>query len=144
MKNDPPDEAARKQALFWGVYMADKGLALRMGRASSIQDWDITIPLPKPERARGPLWHYFTLWVLCARVQGRIYELLYSPESVTQPAHVRQSRVDTLTRELDVVDIRTREANVGSSFPQRLLFPCNCRETSRSELEQYELMTMFH
>ncbi|CAI4210955.1 unnamed protein product [Parascedosporium putredinis] len=79
-------------ALFWGVYMADKGLALRMGRASSIQDWDITIPLPKPERSRGPLWHYFTLWVLCARVQGRIYELLYSPESVTQPAHVRQSR----------------------------------------------------
>jgi len=136
MKNDPPDEAARKQALFWGVYMADKGLALRMGRASSIQDWDITIPLPKPERSRGPLWHYFTLWVLCARVQGRIYELLYSPESVTQPAHVRQSRVDTLTRELDVVDIRTREANVGSPLPQPLLFLLQPSRNQQSKLEQ--------
>ncbi|PKS09332.1 hypothetical protein jhhlp_003946 [Lomentospora prolificans] len=112
MKNDSPEEASRKQALFWGVYMADKGLSLRMGRASSIQDWDITIPLPKPERSQGPLWHYFTLWVLCARVQGRIYELLYSPESVTQPDHVRKSRVETLTRELELVNIKTEEANI--------------------------------
>lgn len=112
MKNDDPDEALRKQALFWGVYMADKGLSLRMGRASAIQDWDITIPLPRPESARGPLWHYFTIWVLCGQVQGRIYELLYSPESVTQPSHVRRSRVETLTKELDEVAVKTDEANV--------------------------------
>ena len=112
MKNDHPDEAMRKQALFWGVYMADKGLSLRMGRASVIQDWDITIPFPRPEDARGPLWHYFALWVECGQVQGKIYELLYSPESVTQPSHVRRSRVETLVKELDNVMAKSAEANV--------------------------------
>lgn len=46
MVKDPPKMRSRKINLFWFLYTMDKGLCLRLGRASCIQDYDIAVPLP--------------------------------------------------------------------------------------------------
>lgn len=56
---------------------------------------------------------YFVLWVESARCQGNIYELLYSPEAVTQPAHIRQSRAQLLVNDLRMLEQTTQETHVG-------------------------------
>ncbi|RSL53192.1 hypothetical protein CEP53_007829 [Fusarium sp. AF-6] len=97
MKNDEPRDAQRKQFLFWNVYFIDKSLSLRLGRASTIQDWDITVPIPDAEKVDdSPLEAFAALWVTTARCQGQIYEMLYSPDSINQPEDVRRYRVQTL------------------------------------------------
>lgn len=61
----------------------DKSLALRLGRAAVIQDWDIAIPreynfegLMGPEASGVP-----TEWLKLAILQGQIYEQLFvTPE----------------------------------------------------------------
>jgi len=62
----------------------DKNLSLRLGRASILQDWDISTPrpLPPPEKGHpdGQKWldtNYY--WIQVAEIQGQVYEHLYSP-----------------------------------------------------------------
>ncbi|KAF5010763.1 hypothetical protein FDECE_3093 [Fusarium decemcellulare] len=112
MKNDKPRDVQRKQFLFWNVYFIDKSLSLRLGRASTIQDWDVTVPLPTMDPIEAtPLSAFVSLWVATARCQGQIYELLYSPDSVTQPDDVRRFRVQTLVGSLQDISRRTKELN---------------------------------
>ncbi|KAM5383562.1 hypothetical protein ACJZ2D_002011 [Fusarium nematophilum] len=85
MKNDKLHDVQRKQFLFWNVYFIDKSLSLRLGRASTIPDWDITVPLPSMDPVNAtPLAAFVSLWITTARVQGQIYEQLYSPDSILQ------------------------------------------------------------
>ncbi|VUC32933.1 unnamed protein product [Clonostachys rosea] len=64
---------ASQERLFWTVYKLDKGLSLRFGRAPNILDSEITLPfeqdLPRSVRV--------------ARVQGNVYEQLYSPAAIS-------------------------------------------------------------
>lgn len=116
MKNDAPKEKEKKQFLFWLVYCIDKSLSLRLGRSSAIQDWDISIPFPEMNTSTSSAasqsgesnedtnilmaW-VFQYWVVGGHYQGSIYETLYSSDAISQPDHVRQSRVETLARQLD-------------------------------------------
>ncbi|KAJ5005264.1 hypothetical protein K4K48_007712 [Colletotrichum sp. SAR 10_66] len=100
------------QFLFWNVYYIDKSLSLRLGRASTIPDWHITMPEPSLEDPlEDPLLPYYVLWIHTAKCQGKIYEMLYSPDSMAQPYHVRQTRVHELVSMLHDVETRTQEAN---------------------------------
>ncbi|KAI8238351.1 hypothetical protein K4K55_002991 [Colletotrichum sp. SAR 10_96] len=100
------------QFLFWNVYYIDKSLSLRLGRASTIPDWHITMPEPSLEDPlEDPLLPYYVLWIHTAKCQGKIYEMLYSPDSMAQPYHVRQTRVNELVSMLHDVETRTQEAN---------------------------------
>ncbi|KAF4441897.1 hypothetical protein F53441_11857 [Fusarium austroafricanum] len=110
MKSDKPREAQRKQFLFWNAYFIDKSLSLRLGRASTIQDWDVTVPLPTTTPVNStPLSAFISLWVATARCQGHIYELLYSPDSMTQSADVRRFRVQKLVGDLEEISRRSKE-----------------------------------
>ncbi|KAH6955203.1 fungal-specific transcription factor domain-containing protein [Fusarium avenaceum] len=110
MKNDKPIEAQRKKFLFWNTYFIDKSLSLRLGRASTIQDWDVTVPLPTQSNSNStPLSAFISLWVATARCQGHIYELLYSPDSMTQSDDVRRFRAQKLVADLDDIARRSRE-----------------------------------
>ncbi|KAF4963536.1 hypothetical protein FSARC_8473 [Fusarium sarcochroum] len=110
MKNDKPREAQRKQFLFWNVYFIDKSLSLRLGRASTIQDWDVTVPLPPANPINAtPLSAFISLWVATARCQGQIYELLYSPDSMTQSDDVRRFRAQKLVGDLQDISRRSKE-----------------------------------
>lgn len=76
------NESARtkqiKGIIFWQVYCWDRGLSLRMGRASVIDDRDITIPrvfdfsgFPLLEKPTVPKF-----WLERATLQGQIYTQL--------------------------------------------------------------------
>ncbi|KPA35814.1 transcription factor [Fusarium langsethiae] len=58
-----------------------------------------------------PVFAYFVLWIETARCQGNIYEMLYSPNSMTQPDQVKQSRVEALLSDLRSLETTTLETN---------------------------------
>jgi hypothetical protein len=82
MENDTDDERRDKLYIFWMIFVFDKQLSLRLGRASSIQDWDMSLPLLGPIDSE-PQWFnaggVMTYWVKVAQVQGWTYEKLFSP-----------------------------------------------------------------
>jgi len=95
--------AASQQNLFWSVYRLDKGIALRLGRSSNIRDEDVLLSFS--ETSRG---------IQIARVQGRTYDGLYSPQSLLRPeaerAHIAQSlAIDTrqcIAKTRDAISVR--------------------------------------
>ncbi|CAH0055475.1 unnamed protein product [Clonostachys solani] len=112
MQNDKPEDMRYKQFLLWSVYLVEKSLSLRLGRPSTIPDWDITIPRPSMNDSHSePVSAYFVLWIETARCQGNIYEMLYSPNSLTQSSQARQSRVETLVSDLNSLETATRQTN---------------------------------
>ncbi|KAH8881491.1 hypothetical protein GQ53DRAFT_799192 [Thozetella sp. PMI_491] len=85
-------EEAKKNrtVLFWMTYALDKGLALRLGRPSLLQDYDITLsrtlePFAEFDDQRQTVQN----WIVHAQVQGRVYEELYSPAALLRPAEQR-------------------------------------------------------
>ncbi|KAI0882423.1 uncharacterized protein GGS22DRAFT_43903 [Annulohypoxylon maeteangense] len=109
---DNSDNAKFKKFLFWTNYFLDKSLSLRLGRASTIPDWDITTHRPSiSDPHKEPAVAYFVLWVEAARCQGNIYELLYSPDAVAQPDDVRQSRAQLLVNNLQTLEQATQETH---------------------------------
>lgn len=117
---DSKRESSRKQRLFWFLYVVEKGLSLRLGRASTIQDWDVTTPLPEftpedQESSQAPV-SFLGLGVKLARCQGDIHELLYSSTSLVLPDHVRHSRVQILENQLGEVggEIKAKVQNLSN------------------------------
>jgi hypothetical protein len=82
MENDTEEDRRDKLHIFWMIYMFDKQLSLRLGRASSIQDWDISLPLLGGTDSQ-PQWFnaggVVPYWVKVAQIQGWTYEKLFSP-----------------------------------------------------------------
>ncbi|CAF3543745.1 unnamed protein product [Fusarium graminearum] len=112
MENDKSEDSRYKQFLFWSIYFIDKSLSLRLGRPSTIPDWDITIPRPSINDAHSePVSAYFVLWIETARCQGNIYEMLYSPNAMAQSDQVKQSRVEALLSDLHQLETTTLETN---------------------------------
>jgi hypothetical protein len=109
--DESPDEIRHKQFLFWVAYILDKSLSLRLGRSSTIQDYDVTTPEPDIRSSKTPTTAFFGLWVIGSRLGGQIYELLYCPEAIAQPESTRRSRVQLLARRLGELDALTHEAS---------------------------------
>lgn len=102
-----PGERRQKSWLFWSIYILDKSLSLRFGTASSIQDYDLSLPLPEGDGDRAPnslFWaEITTIWVRTARLQGQIFESLYSPSALSSAHEDRVSKAITLAREMDSI-----------------------------------------
>ncbi|KAM0468424.1 hypothetical protein ACHAP7_010876 [Fusarium lateritium] len=100
--------------LFGSIYFIEKSLSLRLGRPSTIPDWDITVPHPSAnDSISEAVVAYFVISVETARCQGNIYEMLYTPKSMEQPDEVKQSRVEALVSDLQNLDAKIWETNVG-------------------------------
>ncbi|KAI3327104.1 fungal-specific transcription factor domain protein [Xylariaceae sp. AK1471] len=109
MKDDMPQTKADKSLLFWCTYMLDKALSLRLGRASVLQDYDISLPHVTPDaKAAYPGKEVLTLWIQHAQVLGRIYERLYSPGALRQPENLRTEQVKLLAAEQNHLMSETR------------------------------------
>lgn len=78
-QNDEEAERNCKIHLFWMIYMFDKQLSLRLGRASVIQDWDMSLPLITSTPTPAGSSQMMTYWIKVARVQGQTYQKLFSP-----------------------------------------------------------------
>ncbi|KAI9148303.1 N-terminal binuclear Zn cluster-containing protein [Paramyrothecium foliicola] len=98
MINDPPRLAQIKTLVFWQIYSLDKGLSLRLARASVIRDCDIDIPrqcdLTGFEPLEGNCIPNF--WIEMGTMQGRIYEDLYSPAALAGPKDELVKRAEAL------------------------------------------------
>jgi hypothetical protein len=91
-KDDTEEDRNNKIHIFWMIYIFDKTMSLRLGRASFIQDWDISLPYFND--SKGPTdvpdgKQMLTYWVKVARVQGQTYEKLFSPAAFLQSSEER-------------------------------------------------------
>jgi len=124
-KNDTPEDSRYKQFLFWVVYLLDKGLSLRLGRASTIQDYEITVPYPSREglhsatKSSQCVSAFIRLWIMISQVQGQIYERLYCPEAITQSESVRLSRAQALAERLEEIGQAQGREMVSFTFGKR-------------------------
>ncbi|KAF9885406.1 hypothetical protein FE257_012928 [Aspergillus nanangensis] len=102
MEGDNETVRNEKMNLFWSVYCLEKALTLRVGRASSIPDYDISIPASSPVFGNVEPWNsMYTAWVIIAGIQGKVYELLYSHKALNQPEEQRARYVHQLGAELE-------------------------------------------
>ena len=96
-------EAVRHHKLwvFWTFYGIEKGLSLRIGRASTVRDRDLATPLPEMASVVNPSPYaaHAVRWIRLSSIQGKIYDNLYSPASLSEPDYVRQNWVDALVNE---------------------------------------------
>jgi hypothetical protein len=102
MEQDPPEVQKQKQCLFWSVYTLLNLLALRLGRASVIQDFDIGLPSPFETFACDDIWgKVCALWTKQAMMHNKVYTTLYSPAALNQPESVRVSHARSLAAEMN-------------------------------------------
>ena len=85
------DEAGdTKSAAFWFCYMLDKGLSLRFGRTSLMQDWDVSVPREfGNSNLAGPWKNIINVWIRTGGILGETYEHLYSPTALARPTEQR-------------------------------------------------------
>lgn len=114
----------RKEKVFYFLYVLDKGLSLRLGRASFFQDYDIDLPYPElGDDALGrACTEEYRLLIQVSRVQGLIYEQLYSPGALRENAETRSERALILVEQLN----NLRERNLNVSAKQ------GCRDSANS------------
>ncbi|PLB51963.1 fungal-specific transcription factor domain protein [Aspergillus steynii IBT 23096] len=92
MENDSPNVKEHKNRLFWSIYCIDKALSLRLGRASTIQDYDISLSwAASSPNGKDQFGDIYILWIQLARIQGKVYEKLYSPAALCRPESERVS-----------------------------------------------------
>jgi hypothetical protein len=103
VKDDDKETRVRKEKMFYFLYVLDKGLSLRLGRAGFFQDYDIDLPYPElGDDALGrTCTEEYRLFIQVARVQGLIYEQLYSPGALREDAETRSQRAQILVDQLN-------------------------------------------
>jgi hypothetical protein len=114
-QNDEEEERNSKVHLFWMIYMFDKQLSLRLGRASVIQDWDMSLPLinagPTPPQALGAS-QMMAYWIKVAKVQGQTYEKLFSPAAFLSSSEERTRTAINLVNAMNQAWYERGEASV--------------------------------
>jgi hypothetical protein len=111
MKEDSEEDRNAKIHVFWFIYVMDKTLSLRLGRASIIQDWDMSLPYPNidSDHARfGSLVQQgqkgdelLLYWIKIAQIQGKVYEKLFSSAAFLTPMNERVHTANELVAELN-------------------------------------------
>lgn len=97
---------ATKQRLFLTIYRIDKSLSLRLGRASTIQEYTLSLPLQLFEQR----------WNRTATILGAAYEQLYSPSGLSQPHAERIRKAEVLAREMQSLVAESRHSSEVSYF----------------------------
>ncbi|KAL6872174.1 hypothetical protein J3F83DRAFT_734043 [Trichoderma novae-zelandiae] len=92
-ENDSEGMKTVKQRLFFTVYRIDKGLSLRLGRPSNIQEYNVSFPCEPMEMRRNKF----------ANVQARVYDELYSSFGLSRSRADRESSAAALVGELQML-----------------------------------------
>ncbi|KAI0879413.1 fungal-specific transcription factor domain-containing protein [Hypoxylon argillaceum] len=98
------DESSREAwvNLFWMVFLLEKSLSLRLGRSSNFRDAEITIPFPSDPNTRR--------CSQTSRIQGKIYDQLFSPVGLAAFDIERGETARALASELRGIIEETRTA----------------------------------
>ena len=122
--NEPTTVREKKLWIFWSLYSVEKGLSLRLGRPSSVSDYDITLPLPEPGADESRPYYTCTIrWIKLSSIQGRVYMRLYSPAALSGPQEARISWAQSLAAETNALlnSITTDQVDVNRFL---LWHPC--------------------
>ncbi|KAI0531652.1 hypothetical protein GGR58DRAFT_518364 [Xylaria digitata] len=86
------------RGLFWSLYMFDKNMSLLLGCSSSFQDIEIDTqyPLLSTDPGRKPWDEWFHLAIRLAKVQGQIYDRLYSATGIQMEVSERNCYIESL------------------------------------------------
>lgn len=93
------DTSCETGLLFWAIYYLEKTLCLRLGRCSTIPDFEITIPFP----GGSPAMDYCGNMVKLGTLAGKVYEKLYSAQALLSLNEDGAFRVMALSQELDTI-----------------------------------------
>ncbi|KAK0714175.1 hypothetical protein B0T26DRAFT_650469, partial [Lasiosphaeria miniovina] len=96
-----------RKELFNMAYTIDKALALRLGRASAFQDYDVIMPTYTESIGKDPLQRLSVLWFLHSRLQGKIYEQLFSSQALATPTGQRVQSAMALAEEAKAILLET-------------------------------------
>ncbi|KAJ5280356.1 hypothetical protein N7478_005728 [Penicillium angulare] len=111
MEHDTPAVRKQKQRIFWSLYTLLNLMALRLGRASPMEDYDIGLPPPSETFDDGTIWgKVCALWTTQATLQSKVYTLLYSPAALNQPESQRVSHARRLAAEMNTEIIEPFES----------------------------------
>lgn len=139
MKDDNEDERMAKVHVFWFIYLMDKTLSLRLGRASLIQDWDMSLPYPTLENETTPFGgllqdgpkgtDMLLYWIRVGQIQGKTYEKLFSPAAFLRPqeerAHIAAELVSAMNEawagrgEASALDFAFKGVTLPSYVPKK-------------------------
>lgn len=80
----------------------DKDLSLCLGRASTLQDYDIALEFPTiPTEPGIRPWHIlFRHWLVFSKIVGQIYEHLYSVKALSYSDSQRSKKVNELADQI--------------------------------------------
>ncbi|OMP86921.1 putative transcriptional regulatory protein C11D3.07c [Diplodia seriata] len=115
LKNDNFETAEVKRHSFWTLYMLDKNLSLCLGRKSNFQDDDIDVEFYKVSpNVRFRAWDEIAhASIRFARVQGEVYDRLYSIGASKASSEQRLLAVEELTQRM--VDLRNELVAIDAS-----------------------------
>lgn len=106
MKKMTVIEVEARYRLFWSAYCFERLIATCLGRASAIDDDDITVPLPRPlNEAEKEDIDVTNTMIRLRRLAGRIYKQVHST-SVSKKKLTPEERIEVingLRQELDTV-----------------------------------------
>ncbi|KAF4920407.1 hypothetical protein CGCVW01_v006905 [Colletotrichum viniferum] len=100
-----------QESLFWPVYSLDKGLSLQLDRPPNIRDVDISFSFDPDSQPRS---------IRLARIQGKAYEQLYSPQGLSQPVLERGHDAEVLATQLREIirDVHVDMENANNRDPE--------------------------
>ncbi|EEY23477.1 fungal specific transcription factor domain-containing protein [Verticillium alfalfae VaMs.102] len=132
--------------LFWLIYFFEKTLSLRLGRASTISEVDVTVPPPGSGNTSCPVQSYCYIQVRMARLAGMIYTDLYSAQSLLLDSETRRASMESLSR-------HAREIHEDTLASKAHFERLGYYETSRpcleylfigDEVAHFSVLTMIH
>ncbi|KAJ5326382.1 uncharacterized protein N7506_009484 [Penicillium brevicompactum] len=102
-KNLSNEKSQNIQRLFWTVYVYDKNVSLLLGKASQIRDSEIDAPYPSlPLDSSLRAWdESFMYGIRLARLQGMIYDKLYSAEAASKSSSQRAVTIRQLQESME-------------------------------------------
>ncbi|KAJ8132513.1 hypothetical protein O1611_g1108 [Lasiodiplodia mahajangana] len=122
-QGDRTEVSHTKRRLFWSLYVFDKNMSLLLGRSSSFQDIEIDAQYPplSADQGRKPWDEWFHLAIRLSKVQGQIYDRLYSVVGMQTEASERRHHIESLELVLhhwrtDLEQIDSTHANYPQVF----------------------------
>ncbi|KAK8913145.1 putative transcriptional regulatory protein [Metarhizium anisopliae] len=117
-RNDQTGRREHMRRLFWTVYVFDKNMSLLQGHSSHMQDFEIDAKYPALSPIVGvrPWDESFIVAIKLARIQGQIYNNLYSTMAIKSSSPDREQHINTLQANMHESSNRYRKFNVWRVF----------------------------
>lgn len=94
--------ADQMRRVFWSIYITDKNMSLLQGRPSYLQDSEMDVWHPRiaPDAAFKAWDELFILGIKFAKIQGQVYNQLYSAAAHQVPRAQQDQTVNQLSEQL--------------------------------------------